>query len=238
MDVIVERRGQQRRTWKEVMDEEAGLQKRSDGLTYEAVKSGKLSEGDFMVWVNELRNQATRDKLTGLENRREFLDRMNREFNESDAPLSVVEIDIDHFKEFNDTFGHPIGDEVLKCLGAIALNMGLQIGGRFYRVGGEELMVILPNTKGEQLTEAVRTIGNNFIGGWADDERLKKQKVGRITVSMGGCTKKPNEELSDFLERIDRYLYTAKRTDGNKVGRQRAVVDSADGQLTEVSFRE
>ena len=236
------RRAEPRKSWGEVTQEEAQIQRRSDEITYAAVRSGKLTENEFIAWVEELRSQATRDKLTGLENRREFLIRIAQDWNESSRsgePLSAVVIDIDGFKELNDTFGHSVGDEVLSRMGPEALNIGLDIGAKFFRVGGEEIMVILPGVEGEELTQAVRTIGERLISNWESDKELKERGVGRITVSMGaGTSNKPGETMIEFLERIDRNLYMAKRADRNGEGRERAQVEIRDGQMTEVSFRE
>lgn len=238
----VDLRAKPRKPWSEVMREEDWLQRRSDEMTYAAVRTGQLTEGEFIVWMEELRSQAMRDKLTGLENRREFLNRITQDWNQSSRsgePLSAVVLDIDLFKELNDTFGHTVGDEVLSRMGPEALNIGLNIGGKFYRVGGEEIMVILPRMEGEELTQAVRTIGERLILNWESDQELKRRGVGRITVSMGaGTNNKPGETMVEFLERLDRNLYLAKRADESGEGRQRAQVEIRDGQMTEVSFRE
>lgn len=237
----VDRRVGPRKSWGEVMQEEDQLQRWSDETTYAAVRSGKLTKEEFIGWLEKLRSQATCDKLTGLGNRREFLTRMAQDWNQSSQrgePLSVVMIDIDHFKELNDTHGHPVGDEVLIRMGSEALSIGLSIGGRFYRVGGEEVIVILSGVEGEELTEVVRTIGGRLISNWESDQELMRWGVGRITVSMGaGTNNKPGETMVDFLKRLDRNLYLAKRADEGGEGRQRAQVEIRVGQMTEVSFK-
>ncbi|HUF34061.1 MAG TPA: diguanylate cyclase [Acidimicrobiales bacterium] len=170
-----------------------------------------------------LRAQSIRDPLTGLYNRRyleESLDREVRRATRSSKPLSVVSIDIDHFKVFNDTFGHSAGDAVLSAVGRLLLESfrGEDIA---CRMGGEELVVILPDTscdaamqRAEQLRNLVRDLAVDFKG----------QALGRITISLGISSLPDHARSAEELMLLaDAALYQAKAA-----GRDRTLLH-ADG---------
>lgn len=157
-----------------------------------------------------LRTQSIRDPLTGLYNRRyleESLDRELRRADRSGRPLSVVSMDVDHFKRFNDTFGHSAGDAVLAAVGRVVLEhvRGEDIA---CRMGGEELVVILPDCSGEtavaraeELRMVVRRLAVEFQG----------QALGRVTVSLGIATFPTHGTSTEALMlAADAALYDAK----------------------------
>ena len=157
-----------------------------------------------------LRNQSIRDPLTGLFNRRymeETLEREMRRAERSQAPLGVVMLDLDHFKQFNDTYGHDAGDLVLRELGAL-LKTQIRGGDIACRYGGEEFTLILPETPLDtirQRFEALR-LGINQL-----NVRHRGQSLGTITVSAG-IAMFPEHGASgeDLLRAADRALYRAK----------------------------
>ncbi|MEZ5933422.1 MAG: GGDEF domain-containing protein [Alphaproteobacteria bacterium] len=171
-----------------------------------------------------VRQQAVTDSLTGIGNRRSFdenLKRLTSEATEEDDPLCLLIGDIDHFKEFNDTYGHRVGDQVLK---QVAMTLTQCIKGRDVaaRYGGEEFAVILPQTDlsgAARVSEQIRqSIAKKKI-------RLKSsgQTLGAITMSIGASQYVPGEGPAALIERADEGLYRAKRE-----GRNRTVVQPPD----------
>lgn len=159
-----------------------------------------------------LRRMATHDPLTGLLNRRGIDQRLNQKLKETrryGRPLSVVLLDIDHFKDVNDTYGHDVGDEVLKEM-AKAASVHLRESDMLARWGGEEFLVVAPETGhagalelGEKLRETV--------------EETPQPKVGRITVSAGVATYREEEKGVSLVKRADEALYRAKENGRNRV---------------------
>lgn len=164
------------------------------------------------------REQALLDTLTGVANRKAYdlyLERAAREAKKSGLPLSLLMIDIDHFKRFNDTFGHAMGDQVLRLVGQI-LRESLKGKDKATRYGGEEFAIILPNTS---LDNAVR-VANSLRQTVAAKKIMRKrtgQELARITLSAGVAQYAPGEPLADFQERADRALYLAKHYGRNRV---------------------
>ncbi len=157
----------------------------------------------------QLREQSTRDPLTGLYNRRFFLEFATRELGKSarqNRPATLVTIDVDHFKTFNDTYGHEAGDIVLKAL-ADLLKRLFRDTDVPCRLGGEEFVVILPGAgrergleRAEELRRAIEQLELRYSG-----ETLK------ITISAGVSAHGDHGlTLSDLLESADRALYRAK----------------------------
>ena len=160
----------------------------------------------------ELETLALRDGLTGLSNRRAFGQRAALELGRAvryGLPLSLLLLDVDRFKEYNDTFGHVAGDEVLKTLSQV-----LHVQGRetdfFARYGGEEFVIILPHTDSEgALTLAERLRVAVAEAAWP---------ARPVTVSIGAATLLPSMEAeNDLISAADRALYAAKDAGRNRV---------------------
>ena len=157
----------------------------------------------------KLREQAVRDPLTGLHNRRYLEEAMPQEIMRAkrhQQPLSVLMLDMDHFKLFNDNFGHDAGDYVLKSL-AIMLNDCLRGEDTACRIGGEEMAVLLPNTDSlaagvvaKRLCEEVRKMALSFRG----------QSLGNLTLSIGVASNADAASGEDMLKQADLALYEAK----------------------------
>jgi diguanylate cyclase (GGDEF)-like protein len=157
--------------------------------------------------------QARTDALTGLLNRRGFDSRMEFALalaRRSGRPLSVVSLDVDHFKGVNDRFGHEAGDEVLRRL-AQTLQQRLRASDVIARLGGEEFAVVLPDTAAEDAL----AIAQSIVDGMAAQE---DPLVGRITVSAGIASLRdaPDSAL-ELLRRSDAALYAAKGQGRNRV---------------------
>jgi len=171
-----------------------------------------------------IRRQVVTDHLTRLYNRRFFMNRAGEEIERSlrhQAPLSVLMIDIDHFKEFNDTYGHATGDRVLQTV-ARAMQDVLRKPDICARHGGEEFAVLLPSTPGENayyVAERVRRTlsGTRYTG-------LGLPAEANITISVGVATcPRDATELDALMELADKALYRAKAA-----GRDQVVLHGAE----------
>jgi diguanylate cyclase (GGDEF)-like protein/PAS domain S-box-containing protein len=164
----------------------------------------------------KLRELAMQDELTGLYNRRHFLELAEAEITRvrrTGAPLSVAMLDIDHFKRVNDFFGHAAGDQVLREL-ARAMRESLRGSDVPARHGGEEFVVLLLDTPLDgamAVTERLRErVGGNEVA-------LGQGRVARITVSAGVAELAPGERLEALLERADEALYRAKASGRDRI---------------------
>ncbi len=151
------------------------------------------------------------DKLTGLSNRRHFDELLAEEFaraSRKDLPLSVMLIDVDHFKVFNDTFGHSAGDETLRQVSRV-LTESKRSQDHVARYGGEEFVVLLPNTSEEGamiLAERIRRAVQN--SDWS---------FGQVTISLGVCTfSGSNHTIGDLMVATDEALYASKSSGRNR----------------------
>jgi diguanylate cyclase (GGDEF)-like protein len=166
-----------------------------------------------------LRNQSIRDPLTGLFNRRYLEETLEREIRRAErnrGALGVVMIDLDHFKQFNDTYGHDAGDMLLRELGRL-LESSIRGGDVACRYGGEEFLLILPGAdaettrqRAEQLRESVKHLFVSHRG----------QSIGSVTLSGGVAAFPDHGTTGDALvQAADAALYRAKGD-----GRDRVVV--------------
>lgn len=168
---------------------------------------------------DELRGLAATDALTGLGNRRAFDETLEREWNRSiryREPISLALLDIDHFKRFNDHYGHKPGDECLAKVGHLLTETVFRPGDMIARYGGEEFAIVLPGTSAEgalQVAERVRQIVEHQ--GW----RHVGSPEGCITVSIGVATIEPTprQAKSTLFEQADAALYKAKAQGRNRV---------------------
>jgi diguanylate cyclase len=168
--------------------------------------------------LEDVRREAMTDGLTGLSNRKSFDAALRRVADESKAAggtFSLLMVDIDHFKNFNDNFGHQIGDQVLRLV-ARTLTDGVKGRDIAARYGGEEFAIILPDTP----LDAGVHVGNALRKAVATKDVINRntaEKLGRITMSVGVAEYKPGENVTDMIERADSALYTAKHNGRNQV---------------------
>lgn len=204
-------------------------------LAKAATRATKLETG-FVEKTRELdtirdslsksEERAKTDILTGLPNRRaldEFFRTAQIAAMEKGEPLSVLLIDIDHFKTFNDSFGHGVGDQVLRLMAKVLRERVREID-LPARYGGEELIAVFP---GADLAtcEAVAERIRRSISECRITRRSTGEVLPNITVSVGVGQFQPGESMSELIERCDRALYLAKRT-----GRNRVVTENALGR--------
>jgi diguanylate cyclase (GGDEF)-like protein len=160
--------------------------------------------------LDNLHEAVIRDSLTGVANRRYFLERLEQEFGYArrhNAPLTILMIDVDHFKRVNDARGHPTGDQVLRAVGR-ALHGAVRVEDVVARYGGDEFMVL---SRGYDTSE-----GERFAARLLKTVREKAIRVGQdqfsVTVSVGVATyhRGEPESLMQLIARADAALYQAK----------------------------
>jgi diguanylate cyclase (GGDEF)-like protein len=128
---------------------------------------------------------------------------------DSDEKLSMAIMDLDRFKLVNDTWGHPAGDDLLRTVSQIAAN-NLRKSDWLIRFGGEEFVVIMPQTSLEESVVALEKVRGAF-------EENNHPITGKQTLSIGVAQKQVNETFSEWYERADKALYTAKSEGRNRV---------------------
>lgn len=179
-----------------------------------AFSNQKLSEAN-----TELARLSFTDALTGIANRRHFDGVLETEWRRGmrgELPLSVLLIDVDHFKRVNDEFGHQVGDEVLREVGRLLRGHAQRGADLAARYGGEEFVLVLPNTaadsalaQAERLREAVEQLDLSAL--------LPNPR--RLTISIGVASAVPTSETASasLLQRADQALYQAKQNGRNRV---------------------
>jgi diguanylate cyclase len=168
--------------------------------------------------LEAIRAESLTDPLTGLGNRKYF-DRMIgmalQEALATGEPLSLLLFDIDHFKSFNDSYGHLTGDQVLRLVG-LSLKQTIKGQDITARYGGEEFAVVLPHTALRQALTVADHIRRAVMA-----KELKKKStgeiLGRVTISVGVSMLKPGDDTYSLIERADACLYAAKRNGRNRV---------------------
>ncbi len=168
--------------------------------------------------LDEARLEACTDALTGLYNRKALDSKLDQLLDQEvnlDTPLSILMVDIDHFKKFNDTYGHLIGDEVIRRVGA-TLKQHTSEAGIAARYGGEEFIVVMPNTNIEQALDLANII-HEAVAKIALVKRKSRERLPGVTISVGAASMKQGEARDDLLERADQALYIAKSSGRNQV---------------------
>lgn len=168
--------------------------------------------------LEKVRAESLIDPLTTLSNRKYFQDAIARFMDDAEkksVPFSVVLTDIDHFKKFNDAYGHLTGDQVLRLV-ALALKNNLKGQDVSARYGGEEFAVLLPRT-GLQSAEIVANHIRRAVMGKELLRRSTNESLGRVTISLGAASWRQGDTVASLLERADTCLYAAKHAGRNCV---------------------
>ena len=180
---------------------------------------------------DQLHDQSVRDPLTGLFNRRHMTETLRKSISRSQqtgASLSLIAVDVDHFKKFNDTHGHDAGDMVLRAVGS-ALGQGCDRDEVACRIGGEEFMLILPDntpddamTRAEQVRQAVEAVS----------VRYGEKSLPRITISVGVAHYPAHGTIpQDLMRAADDALYMAKDKGRNQVQVSEGVATASSAKL-------
>ena len=201
--LMLDRRRNFPREWLEVMAELGALA--SFGLN---IIEWNHEKADLM---RQMRNMAMTDTLTGAANRRSANEFMHAEYDRTQSegvPFTLIMMDVDKFKKINDTYGHEMGDQVLKVMTRVAKDL-LRASDLLVRWGGEEFLVVAPNTDAAQgfaLAEIIRLA----------IEKTPIEGCHPVTVSMGVSLIGVGESIEDALGRADAALYQAKETGRNR----------------------
>jgi diguanylate cyclase len=182
------------------------------------LSASKQEITELQTNLETVRNESLIDPLTQLYNRKHFDDALAQAIEDAhvkDEPLSLMMTDIDHFKAFNDNFGHLTGDQVLRL---VALSAKQNVKGKdtAARYGGEEFAVVLPNT----VLRSAITVGDHIRRAVMTKELMKRstgEHLGRVTVSVGVATLRKGDTAASLIERADACLYAAKRHGRNRV---------------------
>ncbi len=180
--------------------------------------SSKQEVANLQQSLEAIRAETLTDPLTGLGNRKYFdraIEDTVRSAVKNGEPLSLLMFDIDHFKSFNDNYGHLTGDQVLRL---VAMSLKATIKGQDItaRYGGEEFAVVLPNTA---LRQAL-TVADHIRRAVMSKELKKKSTgeiLGRVTISVGVSMLQHGDDTDSLIERADACLYAAKRNGRNRV---------------------
>lgn len=176
--------------------------------------------------LEDMRREALTDALTGIANRKLFdieLRRLATVAMERGSPLTLLMLDIDFFKKFNDSYGHQVGDQVLRLM---ATTLTTSVKGRDLpaRYGGEEFAVILPDTPlvgGVTVAESIRArVHRKDVV-----NRKSGESLGKVSVSIGVALFDFGEPLGQFIARADGALYLAKRQGRNRVRTERHLAE-------------
>ena len=173
-----------------------------------------INERDRMI--ERLKNQSIRDPLTELYNSRHFYAQLEDEIQRSERylhPLSLIFIDIDHFKAINDTYGHMVGDQALLLI-AKKMQASLRTQDTAFRFAGDEFTIILPETTSDNAKFVADRIRSEM-----DKESLVifEKEITKISLSIGIAEHQRNEKKEQFVHRADVTMYAAKNRGGNNI---------------------
>ncbi len=184
----------------------------------ERLSQSSMMMGELKRDMERIRRQAITDGLTGLANRTAFdeqIGRITREAKRNSEVFSIIMIDIDHFKAFNDDYGHQIGDQVLRLV-AMSLINGVKGQDMAARYGGEEFVLILPDTN----ENAAAAVAENLRKSIEKKEVLNRatgDNLGQITVSLGVAQYYGDANADELISRADKALYASKNKGRNQV---------------------
>ena len=167
--------------------------------------------------LEAVRIDSLTDALTGISNRQHFDEMLAQAIVDASAqkrPLALIILDIDHFKRFNDTYGHLTGDQVLRLV-SVTMRERVRRKATLARFGGEEFGVILPGATLDAARATAEEIRENVMG----RELVKRstgESLGKVTISLGIAAFRPGDSCISLLERADQCMYRAKRAGRNR----------------------
>lgn len=185
--------------------------KNDDGIVTSYVSTGKDITQRIMM-EKDLEKLATTDKLTGIYNRHKFEEIYKTEIERVlryENSLTLIMFDIDHFKKVNDTYGHDVGDSVIKNIVDV-VNKNIRTTDIFVRWGGEEFIILCPETDSSSASTLAEKLRSAI-------EATQFDKVGRVTCSFGVAIYSNKESGDNLIKRSDDALYMAKNQGRNRV---------------------
>ncbi|MFH1683835.1 MAG: GGDEF domain-containing protein [Candidatus Margulisiibacteriota bacterium] len=202
----------------------SGKVRRKSNDIAEALRSAALlaldTEGRIKALnakIAELEKMTTIDGLTGLYVKDSFNKQLTKEITRNrrspEEKLSVIMLDIDHFKKINDTHGHPVGDEVLVQIAEVMKECVHRAGDYVARWGGEEFAIILPETG----KEGARAVAERLRGAVEGHKFETEKGTLRVTISVGVAGLEKTQKMGELIEFADRALYKAKHNGRNQV---------------------
>jgi diguanylate cyclase len=199
------------------------MSKQNSSLSTKLAQSSQEME-KLRASLRQARAEALTDALTGVANRKLFDETLRLRREEADAEktdLSLILCDIDHFKSFNDTWGHQTGDQVIRFVASALTKFALP-DHLVARYGGEEFAMIMPRTP---LKEAARLADQIRMAIEAKRlvRRSTNETIGAVTVSFGAALYAPGETPSQLVARADECLYMSKRNGRNRVTMETAL---------------
>jgi len=177
--------------------------------------------------MDALNTSAYTDQLTNIPNRRAFDERIQKlldKYRNVGSIFSLLFIDIDHFKQFNDTHGHAIGDKVLNFIASI-LNKGIKGSDMVARYGGEEFVVLLPKTNYQGAMVVAQQLCDKIAKKTLIMGGESKTSLGNITISVGVAHISTEDEATSLVARADKALYLAKEEGRNRVIGEQALTN-------------
>jgi diguanylate cyclase (GGDEF)-like protein len=173
------------------------------GITWNVTKQKQMEQ--------QLLDLVMNDQLTGLKSRRSFDQTLRNEWrrsNDSGRPLAVVMLDVDDFKQVNDTFGHQVGDDYLTSIGRALASVATRPGDVAARYGGEEFIVLLPECGSAE----AQSVANRLLAAVRHLKLQHPDGLSTMTISVGVSSVWPSPDLSmsDIIRAADAALYQAK----------------------------
>lgn len=205
---------------RKVQDENRDLQSRLEQSTTEVAR--------LREHLEQVRRDAMTDALTSLANRKAFDEQLASACASADGEgqqITLAVIDIDHFKRFNDTWGHQTGDQVIRYVASVLGRVGRKprIAARF---GGEEFALIMPGESIESVEKTLESVRKE-IGSRSLRRRSTNDELGAVTISVGYAVRLPGEGASALLGRADAALYASKHAGRNTVTAAHDMHDAA-----------
>ncbi len=196
------------------------LAQSDNGQLMSSLETSRTRIADLQRSIEALQAESITDALTQLANRSHFDASLARLLNDPSAEaLSLLMVDVDHFKQFNDRHGHLLGDDVLRLVSKVIRDSirHCDLGARY---GGDEFAVILPGTPLEGAIIVARKI-HDGIAGRDLIRRTTGEGLGQVTVSIGVAESRLHDHSQKLIERTDKCLYDAKRQGRNQVVAER-----------------
>jgi diguanylate cyclase len=202
----------------------------------ERLNASKQEINELQEILETVRTESLTDPLTQLSNRKLFDNTLEHAIVDARAKneaLSLMMTDIDHFKNFNDSFGHLTGDQVLRLV-AMSVKQNVKGQDTVARYGGEEFAIVLPNT----VLRSAITVADHIRRAVMTKELMKRstgEHLGRVTISIGVATLHKTDTAQTLIERTDACLYAAKRHGRNRVMCETDPEVSANGASVQVA---